>query len=111
MPPSDNSPERLITEKEAATRLGLSVRSPHSKQYKGAAAQKKDCTPVLNDPFHILLSEKQAANYLGLTDRALQQRRYASLPPEYIKLPGSSAVRYRLSVLMEFVAQGEVPLP
>lgn len=72
---------------------------------------KKDCASVLNDPFHILLSEKQAANYLGLTDRALQQRRYASLPPEYIKLPGSSAVRYRLSVLMEFVAQGEVPLP
>ena len=81
------------------------------KQNRGAAAQKKDCASVLNAPFHILLSEKQAANYLGLTDRALQQRRYASLPPEYIKLPGSSAVRYRLSVLMEFVAQGEVPLP
>ena len=82
-----------------------------NKQNRGAAAQKKDCASVLNAPFHILLSEKQAANYLGLTDRALQQRRYASLPPEYIKLPGSSAVRYRLSVLMEFVAQGEVPLP
>lgn len=72
---------------------------------------KKECASMLNDPFHLLLSEKQAANYLGLTDRSLQQRRYASLPPEYIKLPGSSAVRYRLSVLMEFVAQGEVPLP
>lgn len=75
--------------------------------------KSKPSAPVklFDDPFHILLSEKQAANYLGLTDRALQQRRYASLPPEYIKLPGSSAVRYRLSVLMEFVAQGEVPLP
>lgn len=64
-----------------------------------------------DDPFHTLLTEKQAAAYLGLTDRALQQRRYASLPPAYIKLPGSSAVRYRLSVLMAFVAEGEVPLP
>lgn len=64
-----------------------------------------------NEPFHTLLTEKQAAAYLGLTDRALQQRRYASLPPAYIKLPGSSAVRYRLSVLMAFVAEGEVPLP
>lgn len=64
-----------------------------------------------DEPFHTLLTEKQAAAYLGLTDRALQQRRYASLPPAYIKLPGSSAVRYRLSVLMAFVAEGEVPLP
>ena len=64
-----------------------------------------------DDPYHTLLTEKQAAAYLGLTDRALQQRRYSSLPPEYIKLPGSSAVRYRLSVLMDFVSQGEVPLP
>ena len=66
---------------------------------------------ILDDPHHILLTEKQAAAYLGLTDRALQQRRYCSLPPEYIKLPGSSAIRYRLSVLMRFVEQGEVPLP
>jgi len=65
----------------------------------------------LDDPHNILLSEKQAAAFLGLTDRALQQRRYCSLPPAYIKLPGSSAVRYRLSVLLDFVAQGEVPLP
>ena len=66
---------------------------------------------ILDDPHHTLLTEKQAATYLGLTDRALQQRRYCSLPPAYIKLPGSSAVRYRLSVLMAFVAEGEVPLP
>ncbi len=66
---------------------------------------------ILDDPHHTLLTEKQAAAYLGLTDRALQQRRYCSLPPEYIKLPGSSAIRYRLSVLMRFVEQGEVPLP
>lgn len=64
-----------------------------------------------DDPYHTLLNEKQAAAYLGLTDRALQQRRYYSLPPEYIKLPSSSAVRYRLSVLIAFVLQGEVPLP
>lgn len=68
-------------------------------------------TKLTDDPFHSLLTEKQAAAYLGFTDRALQQRRYASLPPADIKLPGSSAVRYRLSVLMAFVAEGEVPLP
>ena len=68
-------------------------------------------TKLFEDPFHILLDEKQAAAYLSLSARALQQRRYASLPPEYIKLPSSSAVRYRLSTLMAFVAQGEVPLP
>lgn len=68
-------------------------------------------TKLPDDPFHTLLTEKQAAAYLGLTDRALQQRRYVSLPPAYIKLPGSSAIRYRLSVLMDFVAEGEVPLP
>ncbi len=65
----------------------------------------------LDDPRNILLTEKQAAAFLSLTDRALQQRRYCSLPPAYIKLPGSSAVRYRLSVLLDFVSQGEVPLP
>lgn len=65
----------------------------------------------IDDPFHTLLNEKQAAAYLGLTARALQQRQYHSLPPAHIKLPDSSAVRYRLSVLMDFVAQGEVPLP
>lgn len=66
---------------------------------------------VLDDPYHVLLNEKQAADFLGFTDRALQQRRYLSLPPAYIKLPGSSAIRYRLSVLLDFVEQGEVPLP
>ena len=60
---------------------------------------------------HILLNEKQAAAYLGLTDRTLQQRRYYSQPPVYIKLPGSNAVRYRLSDIMAFVAAGEVLLP
>lgn len=68
-------------------------------------------THLPDDPFHILLNEKQAAAYLGLTGRTLQQRRYYSLPPVYIKLPGSTAVRYRLSDLMAFVAAGEVPLP
>ena len=64
-----------------------------------------------DDPYHILLNEKQAAAYLGLTDRTLQQRRYLSQLPVYIQLPGSNAVRYRLSDLMAFVAAGEVPLP
>lgn len=81
--------------------------SPVSMQKRANFASSK----LLDEPFHILLTEKQAAAYLGLTERTLQQRRYCSLPPEYIKLPGSSAVRYRLSSLMDFVAEGEVPLP
>lgn len=73
------------------------------------------CKPSLEasafaDPHLILLNEKQAAAFLGLTDRTLQQRRYYSQPPAYIKLPGSNAVRYRLSDLIAFVEAGEVPL-
>ncbi len=74
-------------------------------------AKSDSLAQLPDDPFHILLNEKQAAAYLGLTDRTLQQRRYYSQPPVYIKLPGSNAVRYRLSDLMAFVAAGEVPLP
>lgn len=83
-----------------------------TRQTQHPIGEKKTLSPAKlpDDPFHTLLTEKQAADYLGLTNRALQQRRYASLPPAYIKLPGSSAVRYRLSVLMAFVAEGEVPL-
>ncbi len=66
---------------------------------------------ALDDPYNVLLNEKQAAAFLGLTARTLQQRRYNSQPPAHIRLPKSSAIRYRLSVLMEFVAEGEVPLP
>jgi hypothetical protein len=66
---------------------------------------------ILDDPVNILLTEKEAAQFLKVSPRALQQRRYLSQPPEYLKLPGSSAVRYRLSVLMRYAADGEVPLP
>ncbi len=66
---------------------------------------------ILDDPVNILLTEKEAAQFLKVSPRALQQRRYHSQPPEYLKLPGSSAVRYRLSVLMRYAADGEVPLP
>lgn len=86
-----------------------------SAQGRRAKSTRKAAMPsnaaALDDPHNVLLNEKQAAAFLNLTDRALQQRRYYSQPPAYIKLPGSSAVRYRLSVLMEFVAEGEVPLP
>lgn len=68
-------------------------------------------TSNLDDPHNVLMNERQAAAFLGLTDRALQQRRYQSLPPVYIKLPQSSAIRYRLSALQEFIKDGEVPLP
>lgn len=81
------------------------------KRHHACPAKSVSLAQLPDDPFHILLNEKQAAAYLGLTDRTLQQRRYYSQPPVYIKLPGSNAVRYRLSDLMAFVAAGEVPLP
>lgn len=81
------------------------------KRQHSCPAKSVSLAQLPDDPFHILLNEKQAAAYLGLTDRTLQQRRYYSQPPAYIKLPGSNAVRYRLSDLMAFVAAGEVPLP
>lgn len=82
-----------------------------SQHFLGGKSKTTSSVNIQDDPYHILLNEKQAAAYLGLTDRALQQRRYVSLPPAYIKLPGSSAIRYRFSVLMDFVADGEVPIP
>ena len=81
------------------------------KRQHSCPAKSGSLAQLPDDPFHILLNEKQAAAYLGLTDRTLQQRRYYSQPPVYIMLPGSNAVRYRLSDLMAFVAAGEVPLP
>ena len=81
------------------------------KRQHSCPAKSGSLAQLPDDPFHILLNEKQAAAYLGLTDRTLQQRRYYSQPLVYIKLPGSNAVRYRLSDLMAFVAAGEVPLP
>jgi hypothetical protein len=83
-------------------------------QTKRSHTVKKATMPpaaALDDPHNVLLNEKQAAAFLGLTDRTLQQRRYNSQPPAHIRLPKSSAIRYRLSVLMDFVAEGEVPLP
>lgn len=81
------------------------------KRHNSGLKKSAALAQLPDDPYHILLNEKQAAAYLGLTDRTLQQRRYYSQPPVYIKLPGSNAVRYRLSDLMAFVAAGEVPLP
>ena len=81
------------------------------KRHNSGLKKSIPLAQLADDPYHILLNEKQAAAYLGLTDRTLQQRRYLSQPPVYIKLPGSNAVRYRLSDLMAFVAAGEVPLP
>ena len=80
------------------------------KQNRPHSCKPSPESSALADPHLILLNEKQAAAFLGLTDRTLQQRRYYSQPPAYIKLPGSNAVRYRLSELIAFVEAGEVPL-
>lgn len=99
--------------------MGINKKNAHAgEQCQPVTCRQGSQRPALNalpttldDPFHTLLNEQQAADYLGWTKRTLQQRRYYSLPPVYIKLPGSKAVRYRLSELMAFVAAGEVPLP
>ena len=80
------------------------------KQNRPHSCKPSPESSAFADPHLILLNEKQAATFLGLTDRTLQQRRYYSQPPAYIKLPGSNAVRYRLSELIAFVEAGEVPL-
>ena len=80
------------------------------KQNRPHSCKPSPESSAFADPHLILLNEKQAAAFLGLTDRTLQQRRYYSQPPAYIKLPGSNAVRYRLSDLIAFVEAGEVPL-
>ena len=80
------------------------------KQTRPHSCKSSPESSAFADPHLILLNEKQAAAFLGLTDRTLQQRRYYSQPPAYIKLPGSNAVRYRLSELIAFVEAGEVPL-
>lgn len=80
------------------------------KQNRPHSCKSSPESSAFADPHLILLNEKQAAAFLGLTDRTLQQRRYYSQPPAYIKLPGSNAVRYRLSELIAFVEAGEVPL-
>lgn len=53
-----------------------------------------------------LLNEKEAAPLVGLSVRTLQQRRWLGLPPDYVKVPGTRAVRYRLSDLLAYVEQG-----
>lgn len=80
------------------------------KQNRPHSCKPSSEASAFADPHLILLNEKQAAAFLGLTDRTLQQRRYYSQPPADIKLPGSNAVRYRLSDLIAFVEAGEVPL-
>lgn len=80
------------------------------KQNRPHSCKPSPESSAFADPHLILLNEKQAAAFLGLTDRTLQQHRYYSQPPAYIKLPGSNAVRYRLSELIAFVEAGEVPL-
>ena len=88
---------------------GRTLDESEAKNGKNVSGRQQ-CT-ILDDPANILLTEKEAAEFLKVSSRSLQQRRYYSQPPEYIKLPGSSAVRYRLSVLMRYISDGEVPLP
>lgn len=55
-----------------------------------------------------LLTEKEASPIIGLSVRTLQQRRYLALPPKFVRLPSSRAIRYRLSDLQAYVEQGVV---
>ena len=62
--------------------------------------------PSPSDNHDKLLTEKEAAPIVGFTFRTLQQRRYMGLPPDYVRLPGSDSIRYRLSDLLAYVEQG-----
>lgn len=55
-----------------------------------------------------LLDEKAAAEVVGLAVRTLQQRRYLHLPPNFVRLPGTRSIRYRLPDLEEFITNGLV---
>jgi hypothetical protein len=103
--------QRLLCGKEKTMESNEKTKATQGSRSNKARKAAMPAITALDDPHNVLLNEKQAADFLNLTDRALQQRRYFAQPPAYIKLPGSSAVRYRLSVLMDFVAAGEVPLP
>lgn len=53
-----------------------------------------------------LLTEKEAAPIVGLSVRTLQARRWMGLSPDYVRVPGTRAIRYRLSDLLAYVEQG-----
>jgi predicted DNA-binding transcriptional regulator AlpA len=55
---------------------------------------------------HRLLKETEAAEYIGLAKKTLQKRRWAGLPPTFLKV--GSSVRYTVSDLDEFLAKGRV---
>ena len=63
---------------------------------------------VLQESVGKLLTEKEAAPIVGLSVRTLQQRRFQRLPPNYIRLPGTRSIRYRLPDLLSFIEQGVV---
>jgi hypothetical protein len=52
-----------------------------------------------------LLNEDQVAELLGWSPRTLQRRRWARLPPDYIKVGRS--VRYDRQAVERFLADGE----
>jgi hypothetical protein len=51
-----------------------------------------------------LLSERQLAARFGWSPKTLQRRRWAGLPPEFVKVGRS--VRYRLSAAETFIRTG-----
>ncbi len=54
----------------------------------------------------LLLRESEAGEYIGFKTKTLQRRRWAGLPPTYIKV--GSNVRYSVADLDEFLASGRV---
>jgi predicted DNA-binding transcriptional regulator AlpA len=75
--------------------------SPPTKSDKKQASKiTKVSKPVLTG--QCFYNTKQAASYLGLSTQYLEIARHKGGGPEYVKL--SRAVRYKLSVLDEWMA-------
>jgi hypothetical protein len=56
-----------------------------------------------------LLSERELAARFGWSPKTLQRRRWAGLPPEFVKVGRS--VRYRLSAAESFIRTGNRDAP
>jgi hypothetical protein len=78
----------------------------NTKLKKGKMPKSTNPALSLSEPHDKLLTEKEAAPIVGFTFRTLQQRRYMGLPPDYVRLPDSDSIRYRLSDLLAYVEQG-----
>jgi hypothetical protein len=75
-------------------------------QHYGDGREPPAATTLNTDP---LLSERELAERFGWSPKTLQRRRWAGLPPEFVKVGRS--VRYRLSAAESFIQMGGINTP